>query len=321
VQRGEKITARVVDGDGKPVPWISVTAPPTADPGKQPNFVYTTDKEGRFESDGLPPGTYNVTVGGIYRTEDGKRSYTAVKDAPGVYIPIPVVIRQGHSVPELTLRPVESVRFTARLYGPLPDADPAKVRAAEVDPAALAAAYKDEPAIGVKGIYHGVEWASQYSLSAGGEEPGTYTVLVPKGLTDATLVFMGLVHRFRLDSKSPELIGQAYRLGKVDADRLDIQVRAYRSTIISVVADAPRPGEIKVTIRYLREAEMQAAGVVFDPSPARSPGPDGKLLMPVLPGEDLEIAATGPDNSTANVRVRLTEGETREIPLRLSKKQ
>ena len=321
VQPGEKISGRVVDGDGKPVPWISVTAPPRPDAGKQPNFVYTTDKDGRFASDGLPPGTYSVTVGGIYRTDDGKRSYTAVRDAPGVYIPIPVVIHQGQAVPELTVRPVESVRFTARLYGPLPDADPAKLPAADADPAALAAAYKDEPAIGVKGTFNGVEWASQYSFSAGGEEPGNYTVLVPKGLTDPTLVFMGLVHRFRLDSTSPEMIGQGYHLGKVDADRTDIHVRPYRVTTIWIVADGPRPHEIKVTARYVRQAEMQAAGVVFDPSLPQSPGVDGKLLMLVLPGEEFEIIATAPNNTKATSRVKLTEGETREVPLRFGKNE
>ena len=317
--RGEKIIGRVVDSDGQPVPWISVTGPPKSNAGNQPNFVYTTDKEGRFQSDGLAPGTYLVTVGGIYRTEDGKRSSTAVKDAPGVYIPFPVVIRHGQSVPELTVRPVESVRFTARLYGPLPAGDPAKVPVADTDPADLAAAYQDEPAIGVKGKYHGVEWASQYSFSAGGEQPGTYTVLVPKGLTDATLVFIGVVHRFRLDSKSPELIGPAYHIDRVDVDQLDIQVRPHRATTILVVAGTPRPDEIKVTIRYLRQAEMQTAGVVFEPTPPQSPRADGKLRLLVLPREELEISATAPDNATATARVKLSEGETREVPLRFSK--
>jgi hypothetical protein len=195
------------------------------------------------------------------------------------------------------------------------------VPAADADPGALAAAYKDEPAIGVRGAFHGVEWASQYPFGAGGEEPGNYTVLVPKGLTDATLVFIGPARRFRLDSKSPELIGQGYHVGKVDADRPDIQVRPYRVTTIWVVADGPRPHEIKVTARYMRQAEMQAAGVVFDPSLPQSPGDDGKLRMLVLPGEELEISATAPDNTTATARVKLTEGETRELPLRFGKNE
>ena len=323
VMRGEKITGRVVDADGMPVPWISVTTPPMPDAGKQPNFVYTADKDGRFESDGLLPGTYLVKVGGIHRTEDGKSSPTAVKDAPGVYVPFPVVVRDAQAVPELTLRPVESVRFTATLAGPLPKTDPrgdpVKVPSPDGDAAALAAAYRDEPVIGVKGNYRGVEWVSQYSFAAAAEQPGTYTVHVPKGLTDATLVFVGVVHRFRVDSNSPELFGPAYHIGRVDADRLDIQVRPYRITTIWVVAGGPRPDEVKVTARYLRQAEMQTAGVVFDPTPPQSPQADGKLRLLVLPGEDLVISATAPDNATATARVKLTEGETREVPLRFSK--
>ncbi len=329
VHRGEKVSGLVVDTLGKPVPWISMTIPSTPDAGTQPNLVYTTDDEGRFASDGLAPGTYLVKVGGIHRTEDGKDSSSVVKDAPGVYVPVPVVIRDGQTVRELTLRPVESVRFTATLVGPLPEARPeadrAQVRPPRGAPAALAAAYQTEPAIAVKGSYHGVEWASQYTFPAAAERPGTYTVRVPKGLTDATLVLDGLVldmvKRFRLDSKSPELFGPAYHLGRVEADRPDIQIRPYRMTTISFIVSEPHPEQIKVTARYVREAEMRAAGVVFDSSPPHSPGTDGKLRLLVLPAEEIEIAATAPGNSKASARVKLTEGETRDLPLRFTKNE
>jgi hypothetical protein len=322
VKRGEKIIGRIVDADGMPVPWISVTTPPMPDAGKQPNFVYTTDKDGRFESDGLPPGTYLVKVGGIHRTEDGKSSPTAVKDAPGVYVPFPVVVRDAQAVPELTLRPVESVRFIATLAGPLPKTDPrrdpVKVLPPGGDAVALAAAYQDEPVIGVKGNYRGVEWVSQYSFAAAAEQPGTYTVHVPKGLTDATL-FLGIGRWFQLDANSPELFGTSYRVGQVDSDRLDIRVRPYRLTTISIVVVAPRPDQVKVSVRYLREAEMKAAGAVFDALPPQSPDKDGKVRLWVLPGAELEVSATAPGSPTASARVRLTEGETREVSLRFDK--
>ena len=109
-----KIAGRVVDALGKPVPWVSVTTPSTPDSTTQPNFVYTTDTDGRFTSGGLPPGKYSVVVGGIYRTEDGERSPTAVKDAPGVYIPVPIVIRDGQDVPDLTLRSMS--QFASRRH-------------------------------------------------------------------------------------------------------------------------------------------------------------------------------------------------------------
>ena len=52
-----------------------MTTPPKSNVDNQPNFVYRTDNEGRFQSDGLAPGSYLVTVGGIYRTEDGKSQF------------------------------------------------------------------------------------------------------------------------------------------------------------------------------------------------------------------------------------------------------
>ena len=316
-----KIAGRVVDALGKPVPWVSVTTPSTPDSTTQPNFVYTTDNDGRFTSDGLPPGTYSVMVGGIYRTEDGERSPTAVKDAPGVYIPVPIVIRDEQAVPELNLRPVESVRFTATFFGPLPKDDPkadaAKTPPANADPAALAAAYRDGPTLNVKGNYNGVEWASQFSFAAAEERPGTYTVHVPKGLTDATL-YLGLPRWFRLDPKSPELFGTGYRLGRVDADRLDIQIRPHHRTTIRVVVSDPRPASFKVTARYVREADMKAAGVSFDPMPPLSADPDGKFPLWVLPGAELEITATAAGGATANARATLADGENREVPLRFN---
>ncbi len=326
LDRGVRITGRVVDASGKPVPWISVTTPSTPDPTKQPNFVYTTDDEGRFRSGGLPPGNYLVTVGGIHRTEGKEESPTAAEDAPDVYVPVPAVIRDGDAELDLTLRPVESVRFKATLFAPPskvdPKADTKKVPPADGDPAAMAEAYKDEPAIFVKGNYHGVEWASQYSFPAAAEQPGTYTVRVPKGLTDATLflgMIQGLPRFFRLDPKSPELFGTAYRLGRVDADRLGIQLRPYRLTTIWVVASDPRPDEIKVMTRYVREPEMKEAGVVFDPLPPLTPSTDGKFRLYVLPDAEVEISATAAGNATAAARVKLAEGETREVPLRFTR--
>jgi hypothetical protein len=163
-----------------------------------------------------------------------------------------------------------------------------------------------------------VEWVSQYSFAAAAEQPGTYTVHVPKGLTDATL-FLGIGRWFQLDANSPELFGTSYRVGQVDSDRLDIRVRPYRLTTISIVVVAPRPDQVKVSVRYLREAEMKAAGAVFDALPPQSPDKDGKVRLWVLPGAELEVSATAPGSPTASARVRLTEGETREVSLRFDK--
>ena len=75
----------------------------------------------------------------------------------------------------------------------------------------------------------------------------------------------------------------------------------------------------RVKARYVREPAMRAAGVVFE-SPLLEPSVfDGEFRYIVLPGEEIELSAVAPGNDTAEARVTLAEGETREVTLALTK--
>ncbi len=299
--RGVRVPGRVVDAEGTPVPWISVTTPSLPDREGQPNFVYATDKDGRFRTDDLPPGRYLAHVGQVHRTDAGADSPLADKDAPGVYVDTTFEIKgDGANPPELTLRPVEHAAFVASL--------------APIDPEPKS---KDDqrlflPFFSVKGTIGGVEWSSTYTVAAEADDRA-YTVLVPKGLANATLYFGGQVQRFRLGPDDPELFGPVVKLGRVDADRPSIVVSRPRPGIIEV----PLAPGVKLAARYARQGDMEALGVVFDPrDPAPYILPKGELAQVfVLPGEEVELTATAPSLEPATARVRLGEGETRAVPL------
>ena len=128
ISDGVRVTGRVVDAHGQPVRGVMVTAPLQSKTESQPNFCYHTDKEGRFTTDKLAPGKYLFTVGGIY-SSDGLIGFP-IADAPGLYVPLPLEIRAGQPVAELTLRPTENVvrtRGDADRYPPRA----CKARAAE----------------------------------------------------------------------------------------------------------------------------------------------------------------------------------------------
>ncbi len=299
--RGVRVVGRVVDADGAPVPWISVTTPSLPNREGQPNFNYTTDKDGRFRTDDLPPGRYLAHVGQIHRTDAGADSPMAVKDAPGVFVDIPFEIRNdGAIAPELILKPVEHVTFVATLAPIVPGPKS-----------------KDDqrlfiPYFTVKGRVGGVDW---FNTSTVATEAGdrSYTVLVPRGLTDATLNFGAQVQRFRLEAGAPELFGPSVKLGRVDADQLSIAVYRPCPAIIEVRL---APGA-RLAARHARQGEMEALGVVFDPKqPTPYILPEGDLArVYTLPGEDVDLTATAPGFEPATARVKLEEGETRAVPL------
>ena len=324
LSRGVRVAGRVLDADGRPVKWINVTTPSVPDQAGQPNFNYTTEPDGSFRTDELPPGQYLAKVGDIHRDDEGKSTGFAFKDAPGVYLPAPLLIRpDGRSEPaELIFRPSEHVRFVARQVTTRPkEKDEANPRLAEDmpgpdDPGSFGGMLMTSyPIFVVRGKIAGRDWFNQLSFAEMGKGKDVYSVRVPKGLEDATLELPFVPQRFRLAPDGPELFGPAYRLGRVERDRPEIRLRRYAPTVLKVRPPAPAPGGLKVEAHYVREPEMKAAGVVFkDPTPV----PLGtfaasNLRFPLIPDEEVEITATAPGLAFEPLRLKLAEGETREV--------
>lgn len=114
----------------------------------------------------------------------------------------------------------------------------------------------------------------------------------------------------------------AVRLGTVEAGRPDIRIRRYPDSIVKIKVagdDGKPPADVKLVAHYVREPDMRAAGVDFDrpqPQPFVS---GGEFRHIILPDEEVEISATAAGGWARSARVKLAEGETREVTLRLTK--
>ena len=281
----------------------------------------TTEPDGSFQAEELAPGKYLAHVGAIFRDDEGNSTGFAFKDAPGLYLPAPFTVRpDGRSDPdELELRPADHVTFTARLTTTRPepkgdDKDNPEVDA-KADGGVFVKMFNAFPIINVRGQVAGGDWATQASFAEMGKGKEVYAVRVPKALEDATLDLSFVVQRFRLGPDGPELFGPSFPLGRVAADRPAIQLRRYARTILKVRAPEPLPAGFAVSARYVREPAMKAAGVVFDKP---TPNPIGTvaardLRFSILPDEDVEIAATAPGLAFGPIRLKLAEGETRDV--------
>ncbi len=311
---GIRVSGRVLDGKGAPVALVSVTTPAVPNPDAQPNFIETTDKDGRFQTDELPPGKYQAIVGDFSHDENGKNTHLYIRHAPGLYLPVPFEIREGQPVPELTLRPVAHVTFVAKLTTSRPrqkepDDDGKPPTEAESE------AYWREwglqaASLSVKGIYKGAAWESHLNLLMDFSDEGkTCTIRVPKGLVDARLELMH-PQRFQLGPSAPELFGAAYRLGKVDAEPPTITLRRYRDTTLKLVWKS-EGGQPKCEAHYTREPAMRAAGVIFDVPLLPVTFEKNEAQLSVLPDEEIELTVPGAEP----LRVKLSEGETRVVTL------
>ena len=327
LNRGVAVNGRVLDGDGNPVQGLSVTLPKAVAAPRtglitiSSQVVFATDKQGWFHAPDTPDGRYLVKIGAIFQDEDGKNTGMAIKDAPGVYVSTPIEIK-GRPIPDLTIRPVPHVRFVATLETTRPKDDP-RPEADENEPepktdaeiaAAFYEAFAEIPNFVVQGKVNGVDWASEFSFVAASEKEGVYPVRVAKGLEEARIVFGGFPQRFRLDPEGPELFGPVIRVGRVDSARPEIRIRRYRRTTLRV--ETPKVDGLKVEARYAREPEMKALGVEFTDAPLLPLGANGKYRLSILPDEDVDLTVTAAGHvRSVTARARLTEGESRTLPI------
>lgn len=110
---GSKISGQVLDAEGKPVAYVTLTAPPV--PRNNTSvFTITSDENGRFDSHLLAPGEYQLEVGEVRRPEDERQGGIRISGPPpDLYLPYRFKIEAGVKLPEVTLAPAKSVVITA----------------------------------------------------------------------------------------------------------------------------------------------------------------------------------------------------------------
>jgi beta-lactamase regulating signal transducer with metallopeptidase domain/protocatechuate 3,4-dioxygenase beta subunit len=323
------IKGRVLDASGLPVPWAMVSIPETVSKNKNEavittSHLWTADAEGRFETDPLAPGEYVLEINSTNPAHEGNEPVTAFELVPGVYLPRRVTVREGEPVPDITLRAVPHVTFTAALdRAPAPPKNPP----ADDDPTDTAEELEEREMhliadlafFQVRGKLNGVDWVSRFDLPDNPDPKGKVIILVPLGLTDAVLDFRSTAQQFQMETDAPWLIGPEFRLGRVDRSLPNIRLRRYRDTVLRVELEGNQaPEGLDIQAHYVREPEMRAAGVLFDTPAPKLFRTGGRLHAYLVPDEEVVLTARATGAETAPVRVKLREGATEIVRLRLS---
>lgn len=110
---GMRIRGQVLDAAGQPVKRVSVNTPSYPDRTIQPNFVYTTDDSGWFQTDTLEAGQYEAIVSDVRGSEDD--GVRIVGPPPDLYLAVRFSVNPDEPPPVLTLRPARSQRLVTTL--------------------------------------------------------------------------------------------------------------------------------------------------------------------------------------------------------------
>jgi protocatechuate 3,4-dioxygenase beta subunit len=116
---GVRVGGLVLDAEGKPIPHIKVTTPSWPDQSSQPNFIYYADKDGRFQSDLLAAGEYQLEIGEISPPSERNKA-TISGPAPDLYVPVRFTVLADGKVPDFTIRPARATLIRSTLITTVP---------------------------------------------------------------------------------------------------------------------------------------------------------------------------------------------------------
>ncbi|MEX0718084.1 MAG: M56 family metallopeptidase [Planctomycetaceae bacterium] len=309
---GVRVSGRVVDVEGKPVPKIPVNIE-YVDGGNEPvtELPVTTsirrssisDDEGRFAFDPLPTGNYRLIP-------EEHRSDPIIRDRqryeiPGVFLPMTVQIDEGVAGVPLEVRAAPHVVFHAQVF----DSKGAKTRGHVFD---------------LFGEMDGKRWFGWARPDA----EGTVALRVPKGLRNVRVQLITNEHgavRFRrgkgeqLENRSDHYID----FETLNHDVESFEIIQYRAPIVLIDAvdeDGKPVKEFRVVAaypwvkqRYIVDGEHRS-DLHFDKQN------DGRFrTSQLLPDEDVKFTVTADGFEAASATVRLGEGETKELSVTLKK--
>jgi beta-lactamase regulating signal transducer with metallopeptidase domain len=285
---GKSIRGRVLDASGKPVPHISVGVGEYYDDrhlsvhGGPRRTI--TDPEGRFELPAMPPGDYQVAplagldvVVGETRAdqipESLRNAFAKQIDfhwsqaLPAAFPRTRVHLEPGAAAPEIELKAVSHVTFTARFV----DGQGRLVHAGTGMPYDL------------RGKLNGEPWETQ--LIPLPDAPDIIRAAVPIGLRDAVVDLHGDLVWWTSTPDSMPATGFGIRLKIVEHDQPEILVQRKRSASLEIRLRNPA-------------GELPKEPVVSLVYPRRTGGDGGPILTPVSPGIYRNDDALLPDRDT-----------------------
>jgi beta-lactamase regulating signal transducer with metallopeptidase domain/uncharacterized GH25 family protein len=314
LKRGAPLKGRVLDAQGKPVAGVFVNAEHQRNDSDNVlegmmvadmlNRSAVTDADGRFALAPLPAGNY--TVKPDEHARDG--SSRERKEVPAVFVAKKLTIQEGATSEPLEIRAAPHVVIEAQwLDG------------------------KGQPTWGFEshifGQIDGTFWFGQ----AKPDDKGKVVARVPHGLENVQLNLMTNEHgsiKYRTAKGEPLHGGRRVMLGTLDHDVKGIEIHHYKAPLAIVKVETKDGGSVAnavVSADYAdddnrKDGQMILAnGVLSDVSFEKQE--DGRYRsMQLSPDREVTLKAQAEGYTAASTKVKLPEGETKEVVLTLEKK-
>ncbi|WP_010584277.1 M56 family metallopeptidase [Schlesneria paludicola] len=308
---GVRLKGRVTDAAGSPLSGIAVNIDYTGANEFGELAVATSirrgslsDAEGRFSFDPLSTGDYRVAPS-EHLSNPLVRDRT-VYAVPGVFVSTTVSLKEGSEANDIEVQAVPHVVLNGQLYD-----SKGKKRGGHP--------------ISIFGQFDGTWWHTMGRP----EKDGLLAVRIPHGLQQVKVQLSSNEHqalRYRRGKDQPlENLGspQGIEFGTLNDDIDGFEIIYYKAPIVlvSIVDDEQKPiPDARVsgaytwgTQSYVLKGETRS-DISFDHQE------DGRFrTSQMVPDEDLTFTATAPGYEAVSEKVKLQEGETKDLVLTLKK--
>jgi beta-lactamase regulating signal transducer with metallopeptidase domain/uncharacterized GH25 family protein len=313
LKKGTPLKGRVLDAQGRPVAGVFVNAEHQRSQSDSTleglmvadmlNRSATTDADGRFTLAPLPPGDYNVKPDEHAR--DG--ATREKKEVPAVFVAQKLTLKEGETPEPLEIRAAPQVVIEAQwLDG------------------------KGQPSWGFESHVFGQIDGTFWFGTAKPDAKGKVVARVPHGLENVQLNLMTNEHgaiKYRTARGEPLRGGRRIMLGTLDHDVKGIEIHHYKAplAIVKVEAKDGKPvADAVVSADYADDENSRdgrmilAKGVMSDVSFEKQE--DGRYRsMQLSPDREVTLKAQADGYSPASAKIKLPEGETKEVVLTLGK--
>lgn len=312
LSRGTRIRGRALTVDGKPAAGIHVSARA----GDKDSLVVhhgtvsavtrsaITDAEGRFEMSPLPAGGYRIESGEVH-PQTGRLVDLSF---PGVFIARNVTIEEGVELMPVELRATPHVIFRSQYL-----------------------TSQGEPTEGhtvqVSGEMEGQFWTTRGGPSMPGND-GRTVLRIPRGLGNVRVHLTSSddsAVRYRLGPGKPlENWNGTIELGTINDEFDRLEIIRYKAPIVLVraVDEAGQPiKEFQAAVKYPWRDHLGFARRGEMPSDIQFVRQaDGRLrTTSMVPGEELTFDVRAMGYQPGSAKVKLAEGETKELVVTLKK--
>jgi beta-lactamase regulating signal transducer with metallopeptidase domain len=309
LEKGVRLSGRVVDQQGSPLPNLWVNARLVDGPAKKEiNLVCAdqiersalTDADGRFQLGPLPPSTYRV-VPDLF-PEEGDPIFETPHPVSTAFLPYRVKLFSSESAPSIELRAVE----------------PSTVSAQFVDS-------EGQPTYGYAFFLNGTTPEGQrYSIRRFPDPSGKVTCVVPKNLTNAYIDLPLSSIRQRKVAGALLSKNNSIYLGNLDRDWHDIQITMYEAPVLLIDVSGPdgkRLSLVKVVGEYTSVEQEDNSYVVPKQEIDFEQQADGKWRSDhdLVPDEEFRVRIAAEGFQPVVETMSLKEGVIKELAVTLTK--